>query len=172
MVERVIAFGKPSKQRVTAKVKAAIDAIIFEALPVAQASEKAGISGHGLYKAMRKPPVMAYYRAQLDLLRTSAGPAGVAKVVQMMHGAGSEHVQLAAAQWAAGLEGYAPVVRSENLHLHAHTTPGITIVREAYQPHDVAALPAGHLIEQRARPAVNRIGVSVPHPSQIRKAGE
>jgi hypothetical protein len=36
-----------------------------------KAAKKAGISEHGLYKALRKPPVKAAYLAELDVLRTS-----------------------------------------------------------------------------------------------------
>lgn len=63
---------KPSKiERVTGKVRVAIEAMVWDALPRAKAAEHAGISEHGLYKALRKPPVKAYYMAQLDVLRTS-----------------------------------------------------------------------------------------------------
>jgi hypothetical protein len=151
-------------------VKAAIDLIIFEALPMDEAAEKAGITPHGLYKAFKKQPVMGYYKAQLEVLRTSAGPAGVAKIAQLMHQAGSEHVQLAAAQWTAGIFGIVPAVRSENLHLHAHShlVPGITIVRMPPQLLDIEALPMGQVIDVPVKRSINRIGTPALHPSQIK----
>lgn len=61
----------PTAHRVTGKVRTALDAMIWGALPRREAAAKAGISEHGLYKALRKPPVRAYYLAGLDVLRTS-----------------------------------------------------------------------------------------------------
>lgn len=58
-------------ERVTGKVRAAIEAMVWDCLPRAEAAKKAGISEHGLYKALRKPPVKAAYLAELDVLRTS-----------------------------------------------------------------------------------------------------
>ncbi len=58
-------------ERVTGKVRLAIEAMIWEGLPRNQAAAKAGISEHGLYKALRKPPVKAFYMHELDVLRTS-----------------------------------------------------------------------------------------------------
>lgn len=45
--------------------------MVWEGLPRSKAAEKAGISEHGLYKALRKPPVKAFYLSELDVLRTS-----------------------------------------------------------------------------------------------------
>jgi hypothetical protein len=162
MADRVTTTPKPSRQRVSGKVMAAIEAIVFEALPVNAASEKAGLSRHGLYKAMRKPPVMAYYRGQLEVLRESAGPAGVAKVVSLMHAAGSEHVQLAAAQWAAGIQGIAPVQRSEIQHDHRGMAPGMVL-------NLIQAPPQPAIIDQPAPARIadlNTMPRRVPHPSE------
>lgn len=57
--------------RVTGKVRAAIEAMVWDCLPRDEAAAKAGISPHGLYKALRKPPVKAAYLAELEVLRTS-----------------------------------------------------------------------------------------------------
>jgi hypothetical protein len=58
-------------ERVTGKVRVALEAMVWDCLPRAKAAKKAGISEHGLYKALRKPPVKAFYMAQLEVLRTS-----------------------------------------------------------------------------------------------------
>jgi hypothetical protein len=57
--------------KITRKVRDAITAMVWEGLPRADAATKAGISEHGLYKALRKPPVKAYYLRELEVLRTS-----------------------------------------------------------------------------------------------------
>lgn len=77
-----IQIDKPSKlapistkvgkiERVTGKVRTAIDAMVWEGLPRSEAAAKAGISEHGLYKALRKPPVKAAYLAECEMLRLS-----------------------------------------------------------------------------------------------------
>jgi hypothetical protein len=63
--------SNPKLERVTGKVRVAIEAMVWDGLPRDKAAEKAGISEHGLYKALRKPPVKAAYLAELDVLRTS-----------------------------------------------------------------------------------------------------
>ena len=66
-----IATKSTKIERVTGKVRTAIDAMVWEGLPRSEAAVKAGISEHGLYKAMRKPPVKAYYLSECEMLRTS-----------------------------------------------------------------------------------------------------
>jgi len=64
--------NRPAKQhKITPKVMAAIEAMVWDALPRAEAAQKAGMTEHGLYKALRKAPIKAAYLAELDVLRTS-----------------------------------------------------------------------------------------------------
>lgn len=65
------AVGRSRPFQVTGKLKVAIEAMVWLALPRAQAAEHAGLTEHGLYKALRKPPVRAAYLAELEVLRTS-----------------------------------------------------------------------------------------------------
>ena len=162
MAERITAPGKQPKARVTAKVKLAIDAMVFEALPRREAAAKASLLEHSLYKALRKPPTLAYLRAQMEVLRTSAGAEAVARIVQLMHGADSEHVQLEAAKWTAGIEGVSPVAKSESVLIHRNLMPGLVIVTGGFQPHDCTAIEQGRVIEHRH--PINRIGEPAPHP--------
>lgn len=68
---------KPPQQRqraeikISPKVRVAVEAMVWQALPRKAAAEHAGISEHGLYKALRKPPVKAFYLSELEVLRTS-----------------------------------------------------------------------------------------------------
>lgn len=79
--DQAISLPKPSnaalKERITGKVRTAIEAMVWDGLPRAQAAEKAGISEHGLYKALRKPPVKAFYLSELEVLRTSERAANI-----------------------------------------------------------------------------------------------
>src|SRR5262245_2586219 len=58
-------------QRVTGKVRTAIDLMVWQGLPRQQAAQAAGLKDNGLYKALRKSAVRSYYLRELDVLRTS-----------------------------------------------------------------------------------------------------
>lgn len=69
--------------KISGKVRAAIDAMVWQALPRKQAAEAAGISEHGLYKAFRKPPVRAAYLAELEVLRTSERSRNIHRLTEI-----------------------------------------------------------------------------------------
>lgn len=90
-----IATAKPSQalanppkeakiERVTGKVRTAIEAMVWEGLPRKEAAERAGISEHGLYKAMVKPPVKAFYAQQCEVLRTSGRARRIHRLEAML----------------------------------------------------------------------------------------
>lgn len=71
------------KHRITAKVRAAIEAMVWDGLPRRDAAAKAGISEHGLYKALRSPPVKAAYLHELDVLRTSERARNIHRLTEI-----------------------------------------------------------------------------------------
>lgn len=156
----------PRIERISGRVKVAIDAMVYEALPRSKAAKRAGLSEHGLYKALRKPPVLAYMNSQMGMIRTSAASRTIAKAEKLMDEAESEHVQADMTKWLAGLEGIAPTQRIENTHIHRNAQPGLTInFISGSLPGDDALL----IDSQRANQAkpLKAIGnrPSVPHPS-------
>ncbi|WP_143039852.1 hypothetical protein [Bradyrhizobium lablabi] len=82
------ALSKPPKEakieRITNKVRTAIDAMVWEGLPRSEAAVKAEISEHGLYKALCKPPVKAYYAQQCEVLRTSGRARRIHRLEAML----------------------------------------------------------------------------------------
>jgi hypothetical protein len=71
------------KHRISGKARAAIDAMVWQGLPRDKAAVFAGISDHGLYKALRSPPVKAYYLAELEVLRTSERARNYHRLVEI-----------------------------------------------------------------------------------------
>lgn len=59
------------KHRITAKVRTAVDLMVWQGLKRDAAAEQAGLKDNSLYVAMAKPDVRSYYLGQLDVLRTS-----------------------------------------------------------------------------------------------------
>lgn len=61
--------SKPLK--VTPKVRAAIEAMVWQGLKRAEAAQSAGLKEHSLYVALRSPHVKQHYLSELEVLRTS-----------------------------------------------------------------------------------------------------
>jgi len=62
---------KPKQERINARNKTAIDAMVWDGLNRRDAATLAGITDHSLYVALTKPHVRGYYLSQLEVLRTS-----------------------------------------------------------------------------------------------------
>ncbi len=156
----------PRQERISGRVRVAIDAMVLEALPRADAAKKAGITEHALYKALRKPPVLAYRSTLLEALRTSAASRTIAKAEKLMDSATSEHVQADMTKWLAGLDGMSPVSKSESLNVHKHLFPGLTLnIVNGLMPGDDAHLIDG-LAHQTGKPKqLSNLPTPVPHPS-------
>jgi hypothetical protein len=61
--------GLKTPPKVTGKLKAALDAMIWQAARRAEVALIAGMSDHSLRAALRKPHVMAHYLAECEMLR-------------------------------------------------------------------------------------------------------
>jgi hypothetical protein len=98
-------------------------------------------------------------------LRTSEASRTIARAVNLADGAESEHVRLQANTWIAGLESIAPVQRTENVHVHQHLIPGLTVIREGWSAHQSDAPLIDGQVRQAGKPhAIKMIGTPVPHP--------
>ena len=158
------------KTRISAKVRDAVRLMVEEGLNRAQASERAGLKDNSLYVALRRPEVCAFRTEIMEALRTSAASRTIAKAEMLMDDAESEHVQADMTKWLAGIVGIIPVQRSENLHIHATTTPGliINLVQPQAPPRmiiDVEASAHAVSLDCNGRP----LPIPVPHPSQRAK---
>ena len=63
--------GRSKRLAITGKLRIAIEAMIWEALPRAEAAAKAGMADSSLRFALRKAHVIAFHNAELATLRTS-----------------------------------------------------------------------------------------------------
>jgi hypothetical protein len=69
-----LARNKTPKPRITVRVKRAVDAIVEQGMPYDQAARLVGLSTYALRLALGKPHVLAYLRAQLQVLRGAREP--------------------------------------------------------------------------------------------------
>lgn len=77
------ADGRSNKGQVTGKLKVAIDAMLYEGARRPDAAAKAGMTDHSVRSALRKPHVLAYYNAGLEVLRTSERPRNIKRLAEI-----------------------------------------------------------------------------------------
>lgn len=82
----------PSKLRISARLKEAIDLMILNGLIRKEAAEKAGLTDHSLYTALRKPHVIAYKNEVMRAFRESEIERSFTRMVDLRDNAKSEHV--------------------------------------------------------------------------------
>ena len=63
--------GRSARNKVTGKLRTALNLMVWSGLRRAEAAEKAGLADSSLRFALRKPHVLQYYNAELAALRTS-----------------------------------------------------------------------------------------------------
>ena len=166
--------SKPKKVRISKAVRNACALMVNVGLHRSKAAKAVGLHDNSLYRAMRKPEVKALIMSLERDFRTSEGRRSVAKIATLRDKADSEHVQFKSAEWLAGLEGIAPVSRTEHSHIHAHQmiAPGLNISFGGDNPGDVieGELVDCHMIpdqttEQEKASNTKGIVQSIPHPA-------
>lgn len=75
--------GRSGRNKVTGKLKVALEAMVFQAMQRKDAAQHAGLTDHALYYAFRKPHVKAFYFEQLDVLRTSAQARALTRLIEL-----------------------------------------------------------------------------------------
>lgn len=109
------------------KLRVALDLMVWEGLPRKEAAAKAGMTEHGLYKALRKPPVRAAYLAECEVLRTSGRARRIHRLEEMVE---QNDNKAAVINAALALDRIDAVEQSTA----RSTTPGLTIVVVTSQP--------------------------------------
>jgi hypothetical protein len=99
---------QPETLKVTGKVRVAVEAMVWQGLPRSEAAKTAGMTEHGLYKALVKPPVKAFYMAQLDVLRTSERARNIHALVGVRDSATNQMATVAAVNALEKLDNQAP----------------------------------------------------------------
>lgn len=153
---------QPRQVRISGNVRRAIDLMVHTARKRAEAAAEVGITDDAMRKAMQKPEVLAYLGTQQQMLRTSAAARSIARVDKLADEAESEHVQLQSNVFLLGLEGVAPVQRTESIQHSVHHYPGLQIV---YASPATETLIHGQQHEGANINRPNGLPIPVPHPS-------
>jgi hypothetical protein len=81
--QAIEAKGRTAPLKVTGKLKAALDFMVWECLKRSDAAAKAGLSDHGLREALRRPHVRQHYLGLLDVLRTSERARNIHRLTEI-----------------------------------------------------------------------------------------
>jgi hypothetical protein len=80
--QAVEAKGRTTPGRVTGKLKAAIDRMVWFGDKRADAATAAVLTDHGLRSALRKPHVLGHLRSELALLREGERPRSIHRLAE------------------------------------------------------------------------------------------
>ncbi len=112
------------KPRIRPELSEAIRLMVFGGLSRPEAAATVGMSDHGLYQALRKPHVKRLYAQEHRDLRSGAAILAYSRMVDLMESSRSEHVQLRACQWIAGVGGIAPAKKVAQASSHGFDVIG------------------------------------------------
>jgi hypothetical protein len=158
--------------RFSAKLRDALDNLVYRGQKPADACASAGIHCDSLRKALKRPDVLAYLNQQYEVVRTQARARTIHRAEELADNAQSEHVRFQANEWLAAIDGIAPVARGEIQHKHSGSVvAGLVVVRAASPSAGQIELASGH--KASLRPRIRRLGDPVPHPTLVKgEAGE
>jgi hypothetical protein len=125
--------GRSRRNAVTGKLKAALDAMVWEGLKRTEAAQKAGLADSSLRFALRKPHVLAYFRAETAALRENLRARNLHRLDNIADTSKNDMAKVASIKV---LEQIADVA-DQHSRLGDNQSPGVVIVIQ--QP---AAVPA------------------------------
>ena len=88
--------GRSRRNAVTGKLKAALDFMVWEGLKRTESAAKAGLADSSLRFALRKPHVLAHYRAECAALRESVRSRNFHRLDQIADASKNDMARVAA----------------------------------------------------------------------------
>lgn len=120
--QAVEAADRSAPGRVTGRLKTAIDKMVWEGARRAEAAKSSSMTDHSLRSALNKPHVKAYYRQQLDVLRTSERARNIHALVDVRD---QTENKMARVQAVKALE---QISDDEQVNRGQQAAPGMVIV--------------------------------------------
>lgn len=88
--------GRSGRNKVTGKLKVALDIMVWAGKPRAEAAAEAGLADSSLRFALRKPHVLAHYNGELAALRTSLRAKNVHRLDGIADSSGNDMAKVSA----------------------------------------------------------------------------
>ncbi len=129
------------KLKVTPRLRTAIEAMVFDGLKRPEAAEHAGLTDHAVRTALTKPHVLAYLNECQEMLRTSARPRALNRVIKLIDEAESDKVKLEASKYIDGMDRPSHTVGATQVNVQVNNnvsvTPGYVIDLTATQAESI-----------------------------------
>jgi hypothetical protein len=117
--------GRSRRNAVTGKLKAALEAMVWEGLERKAAAAQAGLKDRSVRDALHKPHVVGFYTAELTALRTSKRARNIHTLASIADDSDNDMARVSAVK---AMEQIADVADEKRGHPGAQQTPGIQIV--------------------------------------------
>lgn len=72
---------KPKRMEVRGKLRQSLDAMVWEGMTYDEAARSVGFTVASMRKALQRPHVLAYIRAEREVLRASASPKNIHRLI-------------------------------------------------------------------------------------------
>ncbi len=127
--------GRSRRNAVTGKLKAALEAMVWEGLERKAAAEQAGLKDRSVRDALHKPHVVGFYTAELAALRTSKRANNIHTLAGIADDCANDMARVSAVK---AMEQIADQADEKRAHPGAQQAPGlqIIIVQHAHAPPD------------------------------------
>jgi hypothetical protein len=100
----IAARNRSSPGKVSGKLLVALNCMVWEGLTRKQAAERAEMSEHGLWAALRRPHVRQWYLREIDVLRTSERARNIHALVDVRDTADNSMARVSAAKALEALD--------------------------------------------------------------------
>jgi hypothetical protein len=116
--------GRSGRNKVTGKLKVALDLMVWQGIKRAEAAAQAGLADNSLQVALRKPHVLAHYTAELAALRTSLRAKNVHRLDGIAESSGNDMAKVSAIKTMEALADQADAVAKPG----QQQLPGMVII--------------------------------------------
>jgi hypothetical protein len=123
--------GRSRRNAVTGKLKLALDSMVWEGLKRNDAALAAGLAESSLRFALRKPHVLAYFRAETAALRENLRPRNLHRLDNIADDSKNDMARVGAIK---ALEQIADQADEKRGHPGSHQLPGLQIVIVSQAP--------------------------------------
>jgi len=130
----------PTTRKVTGRLKTALGLMVWDGLTDNQAATKAGLTVTAIRMALKQPHVRAWYREQLDVLRSRESSRNIHRLVQIRDAADN----MPAVQAIKMLEAIEDKQQSNG---GAPISPGLTIVINTNAANSPLTVNPGQVID-------------------------
>jgi len=134
--------------RVTGRLKEALDLVVNEGTDPYEAAAKVGLHARSMRLALARKHVLAYLRAQREVLRQRASAQNIFHAVKMRESSTNEMAKLGAMKFIEAIE------ETPRLGAGQPSVPGLCVVIVGAQPAPLAAEPVA-LDVTPVRPAID-----------------